>query len=189
MSVITTDRIEPTDGRNGFCPNPNTCPPQYTSTGNLNIFNATSGGHLVFGQNSTDLYPNAQNNLQSTNEIMAKRHTPAVSLFPGNLILGPAAGSGGTLSTIGQYSDCRMKFSILVGTSPANSAVLFSLTYANAWTSAYTQGVQITAANAQAAQDISKVFVSSDSATGYLVSVGPIALTAATTYIWSFQTC
>ena len=120
---------------------------------------------------------------------MAKRHTPVVSLFPGNLLLGPAAGSGGIIGTIGQYSDCRMKFSILVGTSPANSAVLFSLTFANAWTSSYTPGVQITAANAQAAQDISKIFVSSDTATGFLVSVGPIALTAATTYVWNFQAC
>lgn len=189
MSVITTDRIEPTDGRNGFCPNPNTCPPQYTSTGNLNIYNATSGGHLVFGQNSTDLYPNAQNNLQSTNEIVAKRHTPLPSAFASNIINGPGLGTGAALTVIGQYSDCRMKLSYLTGTSPANSAIVFSVVYAHAWTSTYTPGIQITAANAITAQDISKVFISAESATGFSMSVGPIALTAATTYTWNIQTC
>ncbi len=183
------DRIEPTDGRNGFCPSPTTCPPQYTQTGNLNIVNATSGGHIVFGQNITDLYPNAQGNLQSANEITAKRHTPATSATWGSFTPGPGMGTGGISGIIGQYSDCRMKIGIVVGSSPANSAALFTVGYANPWTSTYTPGVQITATNANAAQDITKIFISADTATSFTVSVGPIALTAATTYTWNFQTC
>jgi hypothetical protein len=97
---------------------------------------------------------------------------------------GAGAGTGPTVSVSG--TDQNGQISVLTGSSPTASAVVGTITFANAWGT--TPRVLLTPANAAAAalSGNAAVFVSSPGTTNFAVSVGSTQLGATTTYLWNY---
>lgn len=101
------------------------------------------------------------------------------------LAAGAGAGTTPTTSVIGNNTSGQI--SVTPGTSPAASAGVVTLTFANAYAYPTAPFVQLCAANAAAAALTAgaQVYVTATTTT-FVLNAGSTALTAATAYLWNY---
>lgn len=102
-----------------------------------------------------------------------------------SVIEGAAAGTGATAVLFDGSNDLAGGVTLTTGTGPT-TGTLFTLTFADAFYTGLAIKVTLTAADSDAAAEVTKYYVSSASTTSFVVSAGS-ALTASTEYKLYYQ--
>ena len=117
-------------------------------------------------------------------------YTYTAATNPPTVVAGTGAGTSPTLTVAWGSTNCRIKITLLTGTSPTGGGNIFVLSYSTKSLPAFN-AVTFSAQSATAAalNGTSAPYITNDIDTGFTFKAGSSALTAATTYIWSFRSC
>lgn len=153
----------------------------------------TPSGGIQFGSGAdailANLYRSASGRLRTDGEFQAL-HYLCISGTP-TIAAGTGAGTSPTISITG--TDAGMQVSLTTGTTPAAAAIIFTVTYATAYSSTATFPVfspaptTTSTSNAAALSGATAPFIGATTTTTFTFRSGSSALTAATTYVWNFS--
>ncbi len=157
------------------------------------VSNTIAAGGITFGADatpSTNLYRSATNIIKSDADITARHHYTSSAGIP-TAVAGTGAGTSPTITVTTGSTDCKMQITVLTGTLPTAAGIIITVTYNSAFINTLNKGVIFSVAGANAAllSGVTQPYISSEALGTFVLTAGPTALTAATSYVWNFQTC
>ncbi len=157
------------------------------------VSNTIAAGGITFGADatpSTNLYRSATNIIKSDADVGA-RHIYGFSASIPTAVAGTGAGTGPTITVTAGSTDCKMQVTVLTGTVPTAAGIIITVTYNSAFINTLNKGVIFSAAGANAAllSGVTQPYISAEALGTFVLTAGPTGLTAATSYVWNFQTC
>jgi hypothetical protein len=149
----------------------------------------TESGGILFGSGAdspfhANMYRSGNGRTRTDGEMQAL-HFLSVSGTP-TAVAGTGAGTGPTVTVTG--TDAAINVVLTVGTAPTANAILFTITFVTAYSSATTVVVFSAASlTAAALSGTSSPYLSANTASTFTFHSGSLALTALATYQWNFS--